>query len=36
MTGDEPGFVLQILICAALLFVAAFLFLVVYGMWWVG
>jgi hypothetical protein len=36
MTGDEPGFVIQILFFALLLFAAAMVFLGVYGVWWIG
>jgi hypothetical protein len=36
MTGDEPGFVLKVLVYGALLFVIAAVLLGVYAYWWVG
>ena len=36
MTGDEPGFVLRVLLYGALLFIVAAIVLGVYAQWWVG
>jgi hypothetical protein len=36
MTGDEPGFVLRVLVYGVLLFIAAAVLLGIYAQWWVG